>query len=277
MPPKKETKEKQVKGDEAEELVLSYMRDINRPFASADVVANLKNRVPKTLAVKILATLAEKGQLTVKTYGKQLLYVYNQSLLSVLDKSELTSLDEKIKAAQKDLEEVRKHLKQQQSELSAKASLPKTCELGKDIERVQYEMKAAERALELLRGTSGDKPAVTPMSAEETKKIDQDFRKWRKEWMDRRKVYKNFLDFLAENGQVSDVKAFQEELGIVEDDVTAKNLEQGELCKPVVVPRPLPRKSGISTGKTELKRSGSGMPAEEGKKKKVKKDEKDKA
>lgn len=66
----------------------------------ADVVANLKNQVPKTTAVKILATLAgryyavqlviylrwlviwEKGQLTVKTYGKQLLYLYNQASTS---------------------------------------------------------------------------------------------------------------------------------------------------------------------------------------------------
>ncbi|ODN76067.1 hypothetical protein L202_06009 [Cryptococcus amylolentus CBS 6039] len=271
MPPKKEAKEKQVKGDEAEEMILNYMRDINRPFASADVVANLKNRVPKTLAVKILATLAEKGQLTVKTYGKQLLYLYNQSLLSVLDRSELTSLDENIRAVQKDLEEVRKVLRQQQSELSTKASIPKTSELGKEIERVQSEVQSANQALEPFLDTSGGKPAITPMSAEEIKKIDQDFAKWRKEWVDRRKVYKNFLDFLAENGQVSHVPVFEEELGIIDDDEAAKKLEQSEMCRPAVVSKSLPRKSGPSKGKTELKRSGSDMPAGEGQKK-VRKD-----
>ncbi|OXG20485.1 hypothetical protein C366_02019 [Cryptococcus neoformans Tu401-1] len=120
MPIKKETKEKQVKGDEAEEMVLSYMKEMNRPYASADVVANLKNQVPKTTAVKILATLAEKGQLTVKTYGKQLLYLYNQSLLSVLDKEELSSLDGQIKSFQSELEEGKKSLRNLQCELASK-------------------------------------------------------------------------------------------------------------------------------------------------------------
>lgn len=44
MPIKKETKEKQVKGDEAEEMVLSYMKEVcltfNRAAANTMMLAN---------------------------------------------------------------------------------------------------------------------------------------------------------------------------------------------------------------------------------------------
>jgi len=61
--------------------------------ASADVAANLKGKVPKPMAQKIMLTLAgesatsisrqwadqsEKGTLTKKDYGKQTIFVYNQ-------------------------------------------------------------------------------------------------------------------------------------------------------------------------------------------------------
>lgn len=62
---------------------------------SADISANLKNKVPKAAAQKVLAILAgewqstrdldrslitatDKGSLTMKTYGKQTIFVYSQ-------------------------------------------------------------------------------------------------------------------------------------------------------------------------------------------------------
>ena len=60
---------------------------------SADVAANLKNKVPKAAAQKIMLALAgeladscpvdiadstEQGTLTKKDYGKQTIFVYNQ-------------------------------------------------------------------------------------------------------------------------------------------------------------------------------------------------------
>ncbi|WVN90928.1 uncharacterized protein L203_106173 [Cryptococcus depauperatus CBS 7841] len=282
MPPKKEVKEKQVKGDEAEEMVLSYMKDVNRPYACADVVANLKNKVPKTLAVKILAVLAEKGQLSTKTYGKQHLYLYNQSLLSVLDKEELTSLDENIKTTQTKLDERRKILKSLQTELTASEARPKTLELGKEIDRIKTQNEITLRALLPFRGASDDQPTVIPMSANDTKKIDAEFTKWRKEWVDRRKIYKELIGFLAEGGLINDVKTFEEELGVAPDDEIAIATEQGEFCKPLPVIRGRPKAVGGlpkpgNVGLTEkgVKRTASVIGVgsqDDAKKKKVKKE-----
>ncbi|OWT40675.1 hypothetical protein J008_01863 [Cryptococcus neoformans] len=273
MPIKKETKEKQVKGDEAEEMVLSYMKEMNRPYASADVVANLKNQVPKTTAVKILATLAEKGQLTVKTYGKQLLYLYNQSLLSVLDKEELSSLDGQIKSSQSELEEGKKSLRHLQCELASKTALPKTTELEKEIGRVKSENSITLGALIPFRGTSEGQSTITPMSAEDIQRIDKDFMRWRKEWVDRRKVYKEFISQLIEFGQVSNISEFEEELGVDKDDQIATEVEQGEFCKPPAVVRARLKTSSAKTRNLSLKRtpSAAGAADEDGKKKKAKK------
>ena len=75
---------------------------------SADVSANLKNKVPKAAAQKVMMTLAgelsalgerqtaslrysEKGILTKKEYGKQVIFVYNQVRQLVCARSALSA------------------------------------------------------------------------------------------------------------------------------------------------------------------------------------------
>ncbi|KAK8845437.1 hypothetical protein IAR55_006150 [Kwoniella newhampshirensis] len=245
MPPKKEVKERPIKGDEAEEMVLNYMKEMNRPFASADVTANLKNKVPKAAAVKVLAALAEKGQLTVKPYGKQLIYLYNQSSLEVLDPTEMSSLNDEINETQRELDMKRKELKTLQNDLSAKEALPKTKELGKEIERIRIDNEITLKALLPFRGDmNGGQSSIEALSAEKIKKIDVHFIKWRKEWTERRKVYKELMDQLAESGQIQSTAVFEEDQGINLDDDEAKEVEEGEFCRP-----PSPTKRGGGMGK----------------------------
>ncbi|PRQ77990.1 Tat binding protein 1(TBP-1)-interacting protein (TBPIP)-domain containing protein [Rhodotorula toruloides] len=72
MPPKE--KVVSAKGDEAEELVLSYLIEQNRPYGATDISANLKNRVSKPQTQKALASLFEKGEIGAKTFGKTTVY-----------------------------------------------------------------------------------------------------------------------------------------------------------------------------------------------------------
>jgi 26S proteasome regulatory subunit (ATPase 3-interacting protein) len=60
---------KVLKGQEAEDAILQYMKRMNRPFGAVDISANLKGAVPKATTAKILASLAEKGAIVQKTYG----------------------------------------------------------------------------------------------------------------------------------------------------------------------------------------------------------------
>ncbi|KAH8991246.1 TBPIP-domain-containing protein [Lactarius akahatsu] len=63
---------KVLKGQDAENKVLDYIKRINRPYGAVDVSANLKGTVPKPATQKILLALAEKGEVTQKTYGMRI-------------------------------------------------------------------------------------------------------------------------------------------------------------------------------------------------------------
>ncbi|GMK58730.1 hypothetical protein CspeluHIS016_0601720 [Cutaneotrichosporon spelunceum] len=229
MPPKPDRKEKPVKGDDAEKMVLDYLRAVNRPYASTDVSANLKNRVTKTEAQKALNSLAEKGFLTVKSYGKQTIFVYNQSQLPVLEPEEMTQLDNQLKVVKSTLDERRKEFKSLQFEIASLETQPKTKELKEAIREVTAGSEVTLTALKTFRGES----AAEPMPAKDTVKVDADWDCWRKEWTSRRKVYKELYGMLADYGLTSGSQAdFEEEQGIDNDDEEAKAVEAGEFCHP---------------------------------------------
>ncbi len=97
-------------------------------------------------------------------------------------------------------------------DLTTKESQPKTKDLSKEIERVKADVSGPSdvlnsshthcirqnditlKALLSFRGDS-DSKAIVPLSAEEIKKIDDEFTKWRKEWVNRKKVYKEYVSF----------------------------------------------------------------------------------
>ncbi|KAG8829253.1 hypothetical protein FRC20_008695 [Serendipita sp. 405] len=83
MPPTTATNkpEKSLKGKEAEDRVIGYLKEMNRPFGAADISANIKGVVSKPAVQKILVAAAERGEVTQKAYGKVLLFVANQSNL----------------------------------------------------------------------------------------------------------------------------------------------------------------------------------------------------
>ncbi|RXK39104.1 hypothetical protein M231_03609 [Tremella mesenterica] len=269
MPPKA-AKEKVVKGDEAEEMVLQYLKSVNRPYSSTDVSANLKNKVPKPAAQKIMLTLAERGEIVKKEYGKQQVFVYNQSNLPVLSGKQMNTIDTELKKVQGELEEKRKELKDLQSHLSSKMALPKTKDLGKDIENLRVENDLTTQALAPYRTTDNGQPAVSPLTKDDAKRIDDEFVKWRKEWVDRRKVYKEALGALCDGGAIDSVPAFEEDQGISPDDEESKAVEEGDFCKPQVTIRSkiVQRTTTVPTAKrtTSASASTEGPKTKKGKK-----------
>jgi hypothetical protein len=55
-------------------LILSYLQQQNRPYSAIDISANLKNRVTKTAAVKLLKDLHERGEIEGRVAGKGVVY-----------------------------------------------------------------------------------------------------------------------------------------------------------------------------------------------------------
>jgi hypothetical protein len=73
-PTKKEEKEAKLTPEQSAALVLDFLRKQNRPYSATDISANLKNRVTKTAAAKLLKDLHERNEIEGRAAGKQLVY-----------------------------------------------------------------------------------------------------------------------------------------------------------------------------------------------------------
>lgn len=62
----------------ANEAVLKYLVDTNRPYSCADVTVNLRGAFSKSAVQKALDYLSENGKIRCKLYGKQKVYAATQ-------------------------------------------------------------------------------------------------------------------------------------------------------------------------------------------------------
>ncbi|KAG8864934.1 hypothetical protein FRB96_003521 [Tulasnella sp. 330] len=174
----------QLKGKEAEERILKYMKEANRPYGAADVSANIKGVVSKPATQKILALLAERGLITQKTYGKTSYYVANQSDCDELSSEQFDALEGQIKALEEEVKDLTAKQKQLNSELKEVRSTPKDAELDASNLKMESQIEGLEKALEPLRA------GAVPISEAEVLKLEQDWMKWKIEWVSRKKVFK---------------------------------------------------------------------------------------
>ena len=77
-PTKKDTKdgEKEAKltPEQSAALIMDYLRKQNRPYSPTDISTNLKNRVTKSAATKLLKDMHERKEIEGRAAGKQLVY-----------------------------------------------------------------------------------------------------------------------------------------------------------------------------------------------------------
>ncbi|KAJ7647543.1 TBPIP-domain-containing protein [Roridomyces roridus] len=203
MPPKADAKNKDVKvlkGQEAEDLVLEYVRRMNRPYGAVDVSANLKGAVPKTAVQKILLALAEKGELVQKLYGKTSFFVANQANIQVIPTEELAALENEYKT----IDENNKLLAGQ-------------------VKTLTSAIKKTDAQLQPFRSGA---PVI---SAEDLEKVDADWTKWRTEWIRRKKIFNDFWQLATDALTPAEAVNLAEDLGIEHDTNEHVAVEQGPL------------------------------------------------
>lgn len=62
----------------ANEAVLKYLRNTNRPYSANDIVMNLHKEFGKTIVQRALDALVQQTVVLEKVYGKQKVYVIRQ-------------------------------------------------------------------------------------------------------------------------------------------------------------------------------------------------------
>ncbi|KAG2360076.1 TBPIP-domain-containing protein [Suillus spraguei] len=215
---------KVLKGQEAEDAILQYLKRMNRPFGAVDVTANLKGAVPKAATQKILVALAEKGEIVQKTYGKTSFFVANQASIDTVPADKLTELEVECKTVEDSNNVLATEVKAITAELSKLKNCPTDEELEAQIASTKMGiLQLTDRLVPLRSGA----PLI---SAEELVKIDADWAKWRAEWTRRRKVFMTFWQLATDSLPPQEAETLLEDLGMEFDTTEHKTVEKGPLC-----------------------------------------------
>ncbi|GJE89736.1 TBPIP-domain-containing protein [Phanerochaete sordida] len=224
--PKAEAKVAVLKGQEAEDAVLAYIKRMNRPFGAVDVSANLKGAVPKAATQKIMVALAEKGELVQKTYGKTTFFVANQANLEDMPAEKLKKLEEEHKTIEEANKALAAELRTANAELAKLKATPTDAELDSQLRETAMKIKKCNAHLEPLRSGSA------LVSAEDLAQLDKEWTQWRAEWVRRKKIFHTFWALATDALPPQDAAALAEDLGIEYDSGEHAALEKGALCAP---------------------------------------------
>ncbi|KAM6502173.1 TBPIP domain containing protein [Amanita muscaria] len=214
---------KVLKGQDAEDAVLQYMKKMNRPYGAVDVSANMKGAVSKASAQKILVSLAEKGELVQKTYGKTTFFVANQDRTESIAAEKIASIEAEIKTIEAENTSLALQVKAYSAELGKLKSTPTDAELESRIQGTQAAINAALSRLEPLRSGT---PIISP---EDREQVQAEWLKWRAEWMRRKKVLLTFWQVLTETMRPQEAESLAEELGIEWDSGEHVALERSAI------------------------------------------------
>ncbi|EMC99983.1 hypothetical protein BAUCODRAFT_358224 [Baudoinia panamericana UAMH 10762] len=168
-------KEAKLTPEQSAKLVLEYLRKQNRPYSAIDISTNLRNRVTKAAAAKLLKDLHERKEIEGRAAGKQVVYHAIQDEADEAGLGQLQQMD--AEAAR--LRDATTTLKAEEKELrgtlrggAAQVPLPELRTAVATLEQTKAEM-----AGRLEKLTSGN---VKPVSLKESEEINLEHRKWQK-------------------------------------------------------------------------------------------------
>ncbi|XP_035451658.2 homologous-pairing protein 2 homolog [Spodoptera frugiperda] len=200
----------------ANEAVLKYLVDTNRPYSCADVTVNLRGAFGKTAIQKALDALSEAGKIKCKLYGKQKVYAAIQTD-SVREDEDVTDYDALFKSLTQDLADKTNTLKTIEISLKNLVSTPTTTAAKTQIDEIKNRTEAIEKKLEIL------KTSTEVISVEDKKKILGEHEKMLKEYRKRKRICSDMLDAVLE-GYPKSKKNLLEELCIETDEMVGFKL-----------------------------------------------------
>ncbi|KAF2169585.1 hypothetical protein M409DRAFT_64672 [Zasmidium cellare ATCC 36951] len=178
-------KEAKLTPEQQAALVLDYLRKENRPYSATDISSNLKNRVTKAAAAKLLKDLHERGEIEGRAAGKQQVY-------HALQEEPEEDLIEQLQQMEEDTKRIRKEtiaLKSEEKELrqllKQGADIVPLPELKSNI--AEMEKQKLEKEARLKKLESGN---VKPVSAADRTRVDKAHRRVKKAADARKKIRK---------------------------------------------------------------------------------------
>ena len=230
-PTKKDAGEKEAKlnPEQSAALIMEYLRKQNRPYSAIDISTNLKNRVTKAAAAKLLKDLHERKEIEGRAAGKQI--VYHSIQVSVLALIILTRENQRListqEAADEDalatlqvldaettrFREATASLKNEEKELrlalrEGTSQVPVT---DLRIAVATLEQEKVEMIARLVKLKSGN---LKPVSVEEREKVNAEHRRWQKAASARKTIRETVLAVVMTQIEKKDRDEVKEKLGL---------------------------------------------------------------
>jgi hypothetical protein len=213
--PSKAAPVKQITGAQASERISEYCRNANRPYSVINITDNLRKEISKPNVQKIVDDLANKGKLSRKEFGKTKVYWYNQEQFVGLDCSaeSLASLDMQYKAKTEEFARVSQSAAKKELALQGLLAEPADADLESKLKELQAEVEAMRTKAAMLDANNGK----ALLTAADKEKMTKDFSKYRKAWVERKRMCTDRLDDLAE-GLEKKRKDVAEMVGVETDE-----------------------------------------------------------
>ncbi|KAL0079021.1 Tat binding protein 1-interacting protein-domain-containing protein [Phycomyces blakesleeanus] len=200
------------KEDEGEQMILKYMKKVNRPYSATDIFNNLHGKYSKPSVVRALDSLTDQNELFVKTYGKMQVYAVKQNIEGIKNE-DLEGLQKQVTVLEGKMSNMVEDNRKLNHTLSDLKKEPTTENAKALLEKRKRENAQMREHLETLKSGA---VLVTP---EDRKKNDAEYELYRKEWRTRRKLFRDIFNAVTEH-MPGKPAAFMEELGIEEDPVS---------------------------------------------------------
>nr|CAH7747890.1 unnamed protein product [Callosobruchus chinensis] len=205
----------------AQEAVLWFLREHNRPFSINDVLSGAKGKgeFGKAAVQKALDCLVSEGKVKEKVYGKQKVYHIAQNTGPTGNelKESLLEMDRKTNEISVELKEVSETLK-------AKSNLLTERQGKVSIADIIEKKIAVDKQLELVKENLSHYADVEPVSSERKKEIEKLYEKSLTEYKKRKRMCMDVINTILENYPKSKKHLF-EEMGIETDEEVGFSLD----------------------------------------------------
>ncbi|KAK5126287.1 hypothetical protein LTR85_010523 [Meristemomyces frigidus] len=205
----KEEKEAKLTPEQSAALIMNYLRKQNRPYSATDISTNLKNRVTKAAAAKLLKDMHERKEIEGRAAGKQIVYHSIQDEADDDGLEKLQAIDTettRLRDATVALKAEEKELRLALREGTSQVPLP---ELRASVAGLEQER--AELTARLAKLKSGN---LKPVSLDEREKVNADHRKWQKTAAARKKIRHELWQELTSHIEKDKIEDTKEELGL---------------------------------------------------------------
>ncbi|MCJ1461864.1 hypothetical protein MMC07_000463 [Pseudocyphellaria aurata] len=210
MAPRKEKADKTSNGGgNAENLIVNYLKQQNRPYSATDISANLHNKVTKTYATKALKELHESQLIAGKAAGKQIVYHALQDPSDAVSLDDLAAMDKQIHDLGEAIATAKAHEKLLRANLIAVNATQSTDDLRASIITLESEKKEILARLGPLRSGT-----VAPVSTADKDEVDQAWKMWSRAASARKRIGLELWELCTEEMQAQAKEDLWDELGL---------------------------------------------------------------